>query len=134
MADDLRGHGVYGKHILADGGGNGYSTAALPVSEALFAHLSWLVIASEVLMLPPYLYWFWVLVRGKSVFPKGMVLSNPLVYYLLLKLVTMLMPDCAFRLAFTNGLMSESMVIWFAVMAVWSAHFLGRRIDGIWKK
>ena len=32
---------------------NGYEAAALPVSEALFAHLSWLVIVSEALMLPP---------------------------------------------------------------------------------
>lgn len=73
--------------------GNGYATAALPVSEALFAHLSWLVLVSEVLM-----------------------------------------PDCAFRLAFTNGLMSESMMIWFAVMVVWSARLPDGRINEIWKK
>ncbi|MFR0733479.1 MAG: hypothetical protein ACLSHU_04060 [Oscillospiraceae bacterium] len=48
-------------------------------------------------------------------------MSNPLIFYLLLKLITLLMPDCPFRLAFTNGLMSESMMIWFAVMALWSA-------------
>ena len=100
--------------------GNGYAAAALPVSEALFAHLSWLVIVSEVLMLPPYLYWFYILVRGKSIFPREMALSNPLVFYILLKLATMLMPDGAFRLAFTNGLMSESMLIWFAIMVWWS--------------
>ena len=71
-------------------------------------------------MLPPYLYWFWMLACGKSIFPKGMALLNPLVFYILLKLVTILMPDCAFWLAFTNGLMSESMIIWFAIMALWS--------------
>lgn len=37
-----------------------------------------------------------------------------------LKLLTMLMPDSAFRLAFTNGLMSESMLIWFVSMLLWS--------------
>lgn len=99
--------------------GSGYEAAALPVSEALFAQLSWLVIVSEVLMLPPYLYWFWVLARGGSVFPKGMALSNPLIFYVLLKLLTMLMPDSAFRLAFTNGLMSESMFLWFGGMLLW---------------
>lgn len=107
--------------------GNGYAAAALPVSEALFAHLSWLVIVSEVLMLPPYLYWFYILVRGKSIFPREMALSNPLVFYILLKLATMLMPDGAFRLAFTNGLMSESMLIWFAIMVWWSARHLEKR-------
>ena len=105
--------------------GNGYAAAALPVSEALFRHLSWLVIVSEVLMLPPYLYWLWLLVKGQSLFPKGMALSNPLIFYVLLKLLTMFLPDTAFRLAFTNGLMSESMVIWFGSMQLWSARNLG---------
>ena len=96
--------------------GNGYEAAALPVSEALFAHLSWLVTVSEVLMLPPYIYWLWTLARGAAVFPRWMALSNSLLFYGLLKLLTMLMPDSAFRLAFTNGLMSESMLLWFGSM------------------
>lgn len=100
--------------------GSGYEAEALPVSEALFFHLSWLVIVSEALMLPPYIYWLWLLARGSSIFPKGMALSNPLIFYVLLKLLTMLMPDSAFRLAFTNGLMSESMLLWFGSMLLWS--------------
>ena len=98
--------------------GNGYEAAALPVSEALFAHLAWLVLISEAFMLPPYLYWSWLLLRGRSIFPKWMALSNPLVFYGVLKLLTLLMPDVPFRLAFTNGLMSESMVLWFGSMLV----------------
>lgn len=100
--------------------GSGYEAAALPVSEALFRHLSWLVIVSEALMLPPYLYWFRTLSRGSSAFPKGMALSNPLLFYVLLKLLTMFMPDGAFRLAFTNGLMSESMLLWFGSILLWN--------------
>ncbi|MDE6591139.1 MAG: hypothetical protein K2K53_12525 [Oscillospiraceae bacterium] len=100
--------------------GNGYETAALPVAEALFSHLGWIVPASEFLMLPPYLYWGWLLLRKRSVFAKWMVLSNPLVFYGILKLLTLLMPDSSFRLAFTNGLMSESMVLWFGSMLIWN--------------
>lgn len=100
--------------------GSGYEAAALPVSEALFRHLSWLVIVSEALMLPPYLYWFRTLSRGSSAFPKGMALSNPLLFYVFLKLLTMFMPDGAFRLAFTNGLMSESMLLWFGSILLWN--------------
>lgn len=100
--------------------GNGYESAALPVAEALFSHFSWLVLVSEVLMLPPYLYWSWLLLRGKSAFPRWMALSNPLVFYAVLKLFTLLMPDGPFRLAFTNGLMSESMALWFASILVQS--------------
>lgn len=100
--------------------GNGYEGAALPVAEALFGHLSWIVILSEAMMLPPFLYWFYLLIRKYSVFPRCMAFSNPLVFYGILKLATGLMPDNAFRLGFINGLMSESMMLWFAVMIVWS--------------
>lgn len=97
---------------------NGYEAAALTVSEALLTHFAWLVPISEIFMLPPYLYWGWLLFRGRSVFPKWMVLSSPLVFYSVLKLLTLLMPDVPFRLAFTNGLMSESMALWFGSMLV----------------
>lgn len=56
-------------------------------------------------------------------FPRWMALRNPLIFYALLKLVTMLMPDSAFRLAFANGLMSESMALWFAGMMLRSARY-----------
>ncbi|MBD5119317.1 MAG: hypothetical protein HDT37_09485, partial [Clostridiales bacterium] len=68
--------------------GNGYEAAALTVCEALFTHLAWLVPISEAFMLPPYLYWSWLLLRGRSIFPKWMALSNPLVFYGVLKLLT----------------------------------------------
>lgn len=109
--------------------GNGYEAAALPVSEALFAHLSWIVIVSEALMLPPYIYWLWTLVRGMSIFPRRMALSNPLLFYVLLKLLTMLMPDGAIHLAFTNGLMSESMLIWFGSMLLWNLIHKNNRLE-----
>ncbi len=99
--------------------GNGYASAAIPISEAVFSHFSWLVPVSEALLLPPYLYWGWLVLRKQSVLPRQMVLSNPLIFYLALKLITLLMPDSAFRLAFTNGLMSESMVLWFGSILAW---------------
>ncbi|MCC8100868.1 MAG: hypothetical protein LIP11_00925 [Clostridiales bacterium] len=105
--------------------GNEYASAAIPISEAVFFHFSWLVLVSEVLMLPPYLYWGWLVLREQSVLPRQMVLSNPLIFYLALKLITLLMPDSAFRLAFTNGLMSESMVLWFGSILTWL--FRGQR-------
>ena len=103
--------------------GNGYEAAALTVSEAVFGHLSWIVPVSEVLMLPPYFYWAYLLLRGKSHLPKWMAIFNPLVFYGILKMVALLMPEVAFRLAFTNGLMSEGMALWFGSFLLW----LGRR-------
>lgn len=100
--------------------GNGYEAAALPVSEAIFEHLSWFVIASEALMLPPYVYWAYLLFRGRSHFPKWMALCNPLVFYAALKAATRCMPDGAFRMGFLNGLMSESMALWFGSMLLWT--------------
>ncbi len=98
---------------------NGYESAALPVSEAIISHFSWLVPVTEVLMLPPYIYWGWIVLHKQTILPRQMALSNPLIFYLALKFLTLLMPDCAFRLAFTNGLMSESMVLWFGSILIW---------------
>lgn len=107
--------------------GNGYQAAALPVSEALFSHLAWIVPVNEALMLPPYIYWGYLTLRRHSVFPRRMVFANPLVFYGLLKLLTLLMPDSPFRLAFTNGLMSEAMALWFGSMLIWTGRQNGRR-------
>ena len=67
-------------------------------------------------MLPVFLYWFYLQIRGKTVFPRRMAFTNVLVIFALLKGISLLMPVSAFRLGFTNGLMSESMVIWFGII------------------
>ncbi len=98
---------------------NGYEAAALAVCEGLFSQLSWLVPVSEGLMLPVFLYWFYLQIRGETVFPRGMAFANVLVIFALLKGLSALMPVSAFRLGFTNGLMSESMLLWFGLLLVW---------------
>ena len=97
---------------------NGYSEAALPACEALFSHLSWIVMASEAMMLPVFIYWFYLVVRGKTVFPKRVAFGNVLVFYVILTGIKSLMPDSPFRLGFTNGLMSESMIFFFGLLWV----------------
>ena len=96
--------------------GNGYASESLPVCEGLFSQLSWFILISEALMLPVFLYWFYLQIRGKTVFPRRMAFTNVLVIFALLKGISLLMPVSAFRLGFTNGLMSESMVIWFGII------------------
>ena len=95
---------------------NGYAADALIICESLFAIFSWLIPVSEALMLPVFIYWFYLQITGRTVFAKGMAFTNVLIVFAVLKLVASLMPESAFRLGFTNGLMSESMVIWFAIM------------------
>lgn len=97
---------------------NGFSQDALTICESLFDNFSWLVPVSEVLMLPVFLYWFYLQISGKTVFKKGMAFTNVLVIFALLKIIASVMPVSAFRLGFTNGLMSESMIIWFSVIFV----------------
>ena len=76
-------------------------------------------LSAETLMLPVFLYWFWLQLRGKTVFPKGMAFTNVLIIFALLKGLSLAMPVSAFRLGFTNGLMSESMILWFGIMLIW---------------
>lgn len=96
---------------------NGYSEAALPACEALYSHLSWVIMVSEVLMLPVFLYWFYVVVRGKTTLPRWMAAGNVLVFYVVLLAVKSFLPDTPFRIGFTNGLMSESMI--FSFLLIW---------------
>lgn len=99
--------------------GNGYTAEALPVCEGLFRQLSWLVPVSEGMMLPVFLYWFWLQFSGKTVYPRWMAFTNVLVIYAVLKGVSLMLPVSALRLGFTNGLMSESMVLCFWFMLIW---------------
>ena len=46
--------------------GNGYAQTAIPAAEALYGHLGWVVIVSEGLMLPPFVYWAWLSATGKT--------------------------------------------------------------------
>ena len=82
--------------------GYGYADAALPACEALFDHLSWVIIVSEVVMLPVFLYWFYVVVRGKTTLPRWMAAGNVLVFYCILSAI--------------KGLMSESMIFFFILI------------------
>lgn len=97
---------------------NGYAADARIICEALFSLFSWLIPVSEALMLPVFLYWFYLQITGRTVFAKGMAFTNVFFIFAVLKLIASLMPECAFRLGFTNGLMSESMVVWFAIMLI----------------
>lgn len=108
---------------------NGYSEAALPACEALFQHLAWVVAASEIMMLPVFVYWFFAVISGKTFLPKKAAFFNVLVFYLILKALTFLMPNTAFRIGFTNALMSESMVLFFVVIWLFS-----RRIENSQKE
>lgn len=99
--------------------GNGYAAEAIAICEGLFHSLSWLIPVSEALMLPVFLYWFLLQIRGKTVSPQWMAFTNVLIIFGLLKGLTLLTPVSAFRLGFTNGLMSESMALWFWIMLGW---------------
>lgn len=98
--------------------GSAWAMAAQPCAEAFRSQFGWVVFISYPFMLPPYFYWGWQLFKKKSVFPKWMALSNPIMFYLVLKGISLLMPVSAFRLAFTNVLMSEAMFLWFLSMAL----------------
>lgn len=105
---------------------NGYSEVALPACEALYSHLSWVIMVSEVLMLPVFLYWFYVVVCGKTTLPRWMAAGNVLVFYVVFVTVKSFLPDTPFRIGFTNGLMSESMIFFF--LLIW---IVGRKNEKV---
>lgn len=111
---------------------NGLSASADIVCEGVFGNLSWIIILSEALMLPPFIYWIYLQIRGRTYFPRMFVLSpgNVLFTYAILYVVKMLLPESAFRVGFTNGLMSESMIFWFAWLLIFTCRNKGGILDG----
>lgn len=95
--------------------GQGELNLALSACEALFGHFAWLVPAADVFMVLPFLYLLFAFVTDRTAYPRWVALNNPLVIFAVLKLLTGFLPDVPARLAFLNGLMSESMLIWFLV-------------------
>ena len=95
---------------------NGYQAQAIPVCEGLFSQLSWVIIVSEIMMIPVFIYWFYLQIKGKTIFSKGYAFTNVIFIFIILKLFLKFIPNSAFRLGFTNGLMSESMIIWFTII------------------
>ena len=95
---------------------NGFADDATAICEGLYAPLEWLVPVSEALMVPVFVWWFWLQISGKTIFPRWMAFTNVLIIFGVLKSVSLLIPVSAFRLGFTNGLMSESMIVWFGFM------------------
>ena len=95
---------------------NGFSKDSLLICESLLNNFSWFILVSEALMLPVFLYWFYLQISGNTVLKKGMAFTNVLVIFAVLKGISMILPESAFRLGFTNALMSESMFIWFLLI------------------
>ena len=102
--------------IFAYLGNNGYQEIMHVLCESIFSQFSFAIMVSEVLMVLPFVYFMLETLKGKTVFDKTFGYINPLILFVGLKLITMLMPNNAFRLAFTNGLMSETMLIWFILV------------------
>ena len=105
---------------------NGYAGAD-EVCYGVYSSLSWVVPLAEAFMLPPFIYYMYLQLRGKTYFTRlgGFFGANVLVNYGVLYAITMFMPDSPVRLAFTNGLMSESMIILFAVLIICTAKNIG---------
>jgi hypothetical protein len=98
--------------------GNGYGDIAYQICEAVYLHLSWIVILCEVFMIPVFVYWFYVVLRGKTKLPKWVAFTNVLIIFAVMEVIKSFMPESAFRIGFTNGLMSESMFIFFIIILV----------------
>jgi hypothetical protein len=69
-------------------------------------------------MLPVFVYWFYVVLRGKTKLPKWVAFTNVLFIFAVMEVIKSFIPESAFRIGFTNGLMSESMFIFFIIILV----------------
>lgn len=64
---------------------------------------------------------FGIMGLAVSLLGADMAFTNVLIIFGILKGISNLLPVSAFRLGFTNGLMSESMILWLGFMLIWEA-------------
>lgn len=93
----------------------------LAAATELRNRLTWVVLAGEVIMLPVFVYWFYLQIHGKTELPRWMAFTNVLIIYMLLRVVLAMIPSGAFRLGYANSLMSQAMFIWFLAMLIHEA-------------
>ena len=95
---------------------NGFQEQSIPVCEGLFSQLSWVIIISEIMIIPVFIYWFYLQFKGKTIFPKYYAFTNVIFIYIFLQLFLKFIPISPFHLGFKCGLMNESMFIWFLII------------------
>lgn len=98
--------------------GNGQGKIAFSLVGATVEQFWWIIPVGEAIMCLPFIYLFLASLTGKTRFGKAMAINNPLFILAILKGVTMLIGSSPIQLAFTNGLMSESMIIFFIIYIV----------------
>ncbi len=95
----------------------GMKAIAFDICEIIFNQFAFMVIMSEAMMVLPFIYIFYLIFTRQTVMIKPIyAFNNPIIIFIFLKLLVALMPNSAFRLAFTNGLMSEAMLVWFVIL------------------
>ena len=95
---------------------NGFKEQAIPVCEGLFYQLSWVIIISEIMIIPVFIYWFYLQIKGKTIFPKGYAFTNVIFIYIIMELIIKFIPNSSFLLGLKCGSMNESMLIWFLII------------------
>ena len=100
--------------LTKEGNGN----IACQLIEETVEHFAWIIPVGEGIMGLPFLYLFFCILTGKSRFKKVLAINNPIIILGVLKGLTMLFELSPVHLAFTNGLMSESMLVFFVVYII----------------
>ena len=98
---------------------NGYKEQAIPICEGLFSQLSWIIILSELMMIPVFIFWSYLQFQGNTIFPRKFAFTNVIFIFIILKFLIKFIPTSSFKLGLINGLMSESMMIWFGIMIIY---------------
>jgi len=101
---------MFGFHFMMT---NGYQDVAIPISEALFNHFSWVIVASISFMLPAFVYHFYLIISGRTTFEKKMGCVHMIPLLLVLYFISFLIPKSAFGKGFINGVANQGLFISF---------------------
>jgi len=103
---------IYAFHFMMT---NGYSDVAIPISEALYTHFSWILPMSFLYMFPFFIYFFILIVTGRTTFKRKMGFAYMFPIAIISFIIAGILPDSAFKKGFINAAVNQSIFISFFI-------------------
>ncbi len=93
--------------------GGGHKDIAYQSAAALADQFAPLFGINVLLILFPFMYFAYSVARGRTALRRLAALHNPLLYYVLVSVISSFIPKSAFQIAFENASINSALLLWF---------------------
>ncbi|ORX66229.1 hypothetical protein BCR32DRAFT_297631 [Anaeromyces robustus] len=98
----------------------GYQEIAINVIEAIGSQFMWTVLVCYLFIYPLFVYYFWLVVTGRTYLNRSMALSNVMLISIMLGFIVKLLPRNAFTIALNGSKGNLGLLIHFIILYIYS--------------